>query len=225
MPNWCSTAIKFYSKDKDRVDEMYKKFLGIIKGEPTQENDFKNGWMGDFANTFFPELGAEKIECRGWVDGMDEPYDYDEYRVFTMWTETAWGPKIAIWNEIVEKFYPEVKIAYIAEECWCGVFCKWDDDGMFYPDEYYVDICYPDKNGEIQTLDDHYQFGSVQEIQKWLDENMGLLYEHTDKLSDLETEVQSVLDAYSEEHDTEEALYCQIEEFESVAPSEFTFLE
>lgn len=111
MPNWCSTAIKFYSKDKDRVDEMYKKFLGIIKGEPTQENDFKNGWMGDFANTFFPELGAEKIECRGWVDGMDEPYDYDEYRVFTMWTETAWGPKIAIWNEIVEKFYPEVKIA------------------------------------------------------------------------------------------------------------------
>ena len=91
MPNWCSTVIKFYSHDKAQVEEMYKKFSDIINGEATVENDFKNGWMGDFANTFFPELGHDKIECRGWVDGMDEIYEQDGYTIFTMWTETAWG--------------------------------------------------------------------------------------------------------------------------------------
>lgn len=225
MPNWCSTAIKFYSTEKARVVEMYKKFSDIINGESTVENDFNNGWMGDFANTFFPELGHEKIACRGWVDGMDEPYEQDGYTIFTMWTETAWGPKIGIWNEIIKKFYPEVKMAYIAEECGCCLYCKWDEDNMFYPDEFYVDIFYPDKNGEIRQIDDHYQFGSVEEIQKYLDEEMGLQYEHKGNIEEQAAEVQSVLDAYAEEHDCDEALYCVIEKFEIEPPENFSFLD
>lgn len=224
MPNWCSTVIKFYSKDKARVEEMYKKFSDIINGESTAENDFKNGWMGDFANTFFPELGHDKIDCRGWVDGMDEIYEWDGYAIFTMWTETAWGPKIGIWNEIIKKFYPEVKMAYYAEECGCCLYCKWDEDNMFYPDEFYVDICYPDKKGEICQIDDHYQFDSVEEIQKYLDEEMGLLYEHKNNPDQQAAEVQSVLDAYAEEHDCEGELYCVIEPFVVEPPENFSFL-
>lgn len=54
MPNWCITTIKFYSKNINAVDNMYREFRKIIEGEPTAENDFGAGWLGDFANKYFP---------------------------------------------------------------------------------------------------------------------------------------------------------------------------
>lgn len=138
MPNWCSTVIKFYSENREQLEAMHKKFNEIRNGKPTVENDFKNGFMGDYANTFLPELGHDKVECRGWVDGIDEIEHNDKYDVFTMWTETAWTAKMGMWAEIVKRFYPEVHIAYIAEECGCDYFCVWDKTKgqMFFPDTY-----------------------------------------------------------------------------------------
>lgn len=60
MPNWCITTIKFYSKNKNAVDNMYREFRKIIERKPTAENDFGAGWLGDFANKYFPQYGHEK---------------------------------------------------------------------------------------------------------------------------------------------------------------------
>lgn len=224
MPNWCQTVIKFYSENRDQLEAMHKKFKEIKDGESTVENDFKNGFMGDYANTFFPELGHNKIECRGWVDGIDEIEENEEYHVFTMWTETAWGAKMGMWREIVKKFYPNVCIAYIAEECGCDYFCVWDKtrNKRFFPDLYYVDGCLPTKEGKCEFIEDRYMFGSVKDIRDYLDKTLPFEYEHKDSLDELMEEVQNRLDEYSERNEWDEDLYIHLSEFEEVNPADFS---
>lgn len=226
MPNWCSTVIKFYSEDLKQLAEMHKKFKDIIDSPSTVENDFNNGWMGDFANTFFPELGHDKIDCRGWVDGIDDIEQNGEYSVFTMWTETAWGAKVGIWNEIVKRFYSEVHIAYIAEECGCDYFCVWDEtEGqIFFPDSHYVDGCLPTKDGRCEYIEDRYCYGSVKEIQEYLDKTLPFEYLHTDNLTKLNEEIGKLLERYENMHDCDEELYFQASEFAEINPEEFSFL-
>lgn len=227
MPNWCQTVIKFYSENREQLEEMHKKFTEIKDGRPTEENDFKNGWMGDYANTFFPELGHEKVNCRGRVDEIDEIKDSEPYSVFTIWTETAWAAKMGIWHEIAKKFYPDVKIAYISEECGCDYFCVWDEtEGQrFFPDAYYVDGCLPTKEGKCEYIEDRYSFYSVKDIQEYLDKTLPFEYERKDNLYELMDEVQKRLDEYSENHECDEDLYIHLSEFEEINPADFDFLD
>lgn len=224
MPNWCSTVIKFYSENKEQLEAMHKKFIEIRDGEPTIENDFKNGFMGDYANTFLPELGHEKVECRGWVDGIDEIEYYEPYYVFTVWTETAWGAKMGMWAEIVKRFYKDVCIAYIAEECGNDYFCVWDqtENQRFFPDAYYVDGCLPNKEGKCEYVEDHYEFFSVKDIQDYLDKTLPFEYEHKDNLDELMEEVQRLLDKYSTTHEFRDDLFIHIAEFAEIAPADFS---
>ena len=223
MPNWCSTVIKFYSENREQLEAMHKMFNEIRNGKPTVKNDFNNGFMGDYANTYLPELGHEKVECRGWVDGIDEIEHNDKYDVFTVWTETAWGAKMGMWAEIVKRFYPDVHIAYIAEECGCDYFCVWDktECQMFFPDTYYVDGCLPTKDGKCEYIEDRYMFGSVQDIQDYLDKTLPLEYEHKETVEELMDEVQKRLDEYSENHECKEDLYVHFSEFVEVDPADF----
>ncbi len=228
MPNWCSTVIKFYSDKKEPVEAMLKRFREIIEEKPTVENDFEPGWMGKFADAFFPEIGHDKINCRGWVDGIDDEIsECCNLWYFTVWTETAWGAKIGIWNEIVKKFYPDVCIAYIAEECGCGYFCVWDQTKgqLFFPDAFYVDGCIPLKDGKCEHIEDRYQFGTQEDIFKYLDERLPFEYDHKEDLDDLTEELQSKLDECSEKVEYAEFLYIQITEFVEVNPAEFEFLD
>ena len=126
MPNWCSTVIKFYSENREQLEAMHKKFNEIRNGKPTVKNDFNNGFMGDYANTYLPELGHEKVECRGWVDGIDEIEHNDKHDVFTVWTETAWGAKMGMWAEIVKRFYPDVHSAEEARKMGNEYIRAWD---------------------------------------------------------------------------------------------------
>lgn len=226
MPNWCSTTIKFYSENKKQVDEMYEKFREIMGGKATEENDFGDGWMGNFANVFFPKLGADKIDCRGWIDNIDAPEEDGDCRVFTIWTETAWGAKMGIWHEIVKNFYPDVCIAYIAEECGCDYFCVYDatEGCRYFPDEFCVDGCLPTKDGKCEYIEDKYQFGSVKEILEYLDKVLPFKFRHTDDIYELNEEIQKKLDELSDEREYDEYLYFQASKFEEISPAQFDFL-
>lgn len=65
MTNWCSTGITFYSKNKEELLKLKRKLNKIYNGKPTAENDSGPGWLGDYANTFYPKIGHKKIDCRG----------------------------------------------------------------------------------------------------------------------------------------------------------------
>lgn len=222
MPNWCSSTIKFYSKDESEVRKMLDRFVEIYNGEPAVENGFGSGFMGNYAHAFFPEVQLEKIRCRGAVDIEKEVRKLNDYYYFTMCTETAWAPLIGLWYGIVEKFYKSIEIAYISEECGCGVFVKWDktDGQVFFPDTFYVDGCLPIKGGQCKYIEDRYQFGTMEDIWKFFDEQLPFEYKHEMNVDALEEEIQGKLDEYSAGDDYEESLYVQISEFAEVSPSE-----
>lgn len=223
MPNWCQSIIKFYSEDAEQVEAMYKKFQEIIEGKPTAENDFKHGWMGDFANVFFSEHGHEKTNCRGWVDGVEDLCKFENYTVFNMYTETAWGPKIGMWYEITKRFYPKVKIAYVAEEPGCGLYNVWDEtEGqLFFPEAMYVEGCLPDKDGHCEYIDDHYEFGDLQDVMEFLDRKLPFKYAHADSEEALTEEVQSKLEEFGKQVECDEDVFFYVARFLEVHPSEY----
>lgn len=219
MPNWCSTGITFYSQNEKSLRELYERLKKIYYGKPTRENDFGHGWMGDYANSFYPKIGAEHIDCRGYIGYWDDDglRRQNEYFVFSIWTETAWGAKVGLWSQILNDFYPDISMAYIAEECGCCYYVKWDETGLFYPMDYYVDMCYPLKDGGEEYIEDH-GFSSLNEIYDWLDKNLPFQYERKESAEELDAEIISKFDEY----DSDE-LYCVIAKYYEIAPSEFDF--
>lgn len=172
MPNWCSTDITFYSKNKNSINKMLGKFKEIQELDiPTKENDF-GAWMGDYANIFYPSLGAEVLNCRGIVTHLDETSkENSEANIFYFCIETmtAWGSKVDFWYKIITDFYPDVSMAYSAVETGCDLFEKWDITNLFYPEHYYVEGFIPKgENGEeIYPPDDKY-CNSLPELEKYL---------------------------------------------------------
>lgn len=226
MPNWCFSTITFYSKNKNQIDSMAKKFKEIVDGEPTQENDFGHGWMGDFANVFFPKIKAKNIECRGTVGSVS--YDPDDatqgYYSFTMDTSTAWGAKIGLWNEIVKRFYPDVEIAYVAEESGTELYLAHDDSGLFYNYKYYVDLAYIDKNGEIDYPDDSYSFFSLLDIQKYLKKILPFKFTCYNNLDKLEKHINKKLEEYAKQNGVDkDDVYFYVNEFDDMLPEDFNF--
>lgn len=218
MPNWCSTGITFYSENEEQIKKFQSKLRDIYNIEPTVENGFGHGWLGDYANTFFPEIGHDKIECRGYVSYIDEDiFEREGYYHFAICTETAWVAMIGLWREIVNRFYGGVKIAYIAEECGMDYFEKWDETGLFYPTEMYVDCYYPDKNGEDEYIDDH-AFDTISEVIDWLNNNV-TQFEHTrtDNLDALEKETQDGLEKLDGDY------YFSASWYKNSSPEDFQF--
>lgn len=168
-----------------------------------------NRYIEEGRSVRLPELGVDKVECRGHVDQIDDVEQLDQYWVFTVWTVTAWGAKMGMWNEIVKRFYPKVEIAYLAEEGGNDYFCVWDSTAgkKFYPEKFYFDGCFPKEEGHCEYIDDRYSFQSVEEIHEYLDKHLPFDYLHTDDLDALTENIQNKLDDYGELHEYDERLY------------------
>lgn len=219
MPNWCSTGITFYSENKKEIKMLKQRIVEIYNGPATQENSFGKGWLGDYANKFYPEIGAATINCRGCIGHIDDTVRHmDKFYAFSISTETAWSAKIGLWYKILKDFYPNVKLAFIAEECGCEYYVKWDETGLFYSHSYYVDICYPAANGEISYIDDH-EFYSLEEICDWLGENLPFNFDKKENVGELEQEIISKLD----ECEDSDEYFCTIAEYAEIHPSDFDF--
>ena len=219
MANLCSTGITFYSEDKKVLKDFKRRIAKINNGNSTHENDFGSCWLGNIANKFYPEIGAEKINCRGSIVHLDDTIRQTEsFFSFSICTQTAWDAKIGLWAKIVRDFYPEIKIAYVAEECGCEYFAKWDDEGLFYPFEYYFDICYSDADGEEEYADDH-NFNTVQEISDWLEAHLPFKFEKKANAGELENEINSKLN----ELEDSDGFFCTIAKYTEVNPDDFSF--
>ena len=209
MSTWYSTCISFYSKCSRPLEEFKQKLDSIYSGEATQPNDYGKGGLGDIANAFYPSLGSDKIDSHGTYTVSENVECREEWFFFHMWTTTARGIKIGLFYKLISDFYPDIKIAYISDS---SVHIIWDEDNLFYPFKYYMDICYPSKSGEISYIDTH-EFASIEEIYKWLDENLPFEISKTETLGELESQIQGKLD----EQDCDE-YYCELEEYDGLPP-------
>ena len=212
MSTWYSTCISFYSKYRRPLEEFKQKLDSIYSGAATRPNDYGKGWLGDIANTFYPSLGSDKIDSLGTYTVSEKVEVRDEWSFFHIWTTTTRGIKVGLFYKLISDFYPEIKMAYI---CDSPVYIMWDEDNLFYPFKYYMDICYPSKSGEIRYIDTH-EFGSVEEIYKWLDENFPFEISKTETLGELESRIQEKL----EESGCDE-YSCELEEYVELAPRGF----
>lgn len=219
MPNWCSTGIMFYSENKESLYALKQKVDEIYEGPSTVKNDFGHGWLGDYAKTFYPLIDEEKVDCRGYITNIDTTVSRaDKYYAFGISTETAWSAKIGLWYKILTDFYPDVKIAYIAEECSDGYYVKWDESKLFYPQEYYFDICYPTSDGSIEYNEEQ-QFYTLESIYSWIEKNLPFDVEKTENIGELEQDIRSQLDNY----EGSDEFFCTIAEYAEIQPSKFSF--
>ena len=166
MPNWCSTYIKFYSKDKNLITEYQKKLQEIYDAPATIENGFGNGFLGDFVNTLLADHpDTEKISYRGYLTESPNSYEIDDYGghyVFSLSTETAWGPMLEMWSLILKKFSNgRIRLAYIAEECGCELYQFYDPDELFNFSQYKLELC-------IEGDNESEEFENLEEVKEYL---------------------------------------------------------
>jgi hypothetical protein len=174
MPNWCNSTIYFYSKDKSTIQNFKDKVVKIYNSTATVENGFGKGWLGDYVNTLLaPEYHTDKDNnppCRGRLEFYDEPgiIKYDGYWHFRIHTETAWTPMLEMWQMILKRHYPKIKIAFLAEEPGCEIYIKYDPDNVFFQfDNYYVEYDIEGYGDEyFDNLDDAANYiANIQELE------------------------------------------------------------
>lgn len=209
MPNWCSSSITFYSTNKKQLKQLHKDFKDIYDGEPTQENGFGHGWMGDYANHYYKEIGAAKINCRGSVAEIEDvtqmKKDGTTYHYFQMSTSTAWSSKVELWAHIIKDNYEDVDMAFVAEECGNEVYEKYDPDNFFYySEQYVVNTSYPkkDKDGEIYFEWESFYAENLNDIHDFFHEaSLPFLYQEFDTIEKMKQYLEARFKTYTDDKD------------------------
>ena len=116
MPNWCMNTITFNGPEEP-IKEL-KDFISEQRDIPNvaELGHFAtNTWLGTFLGR--AGFNYDDYECRGQiVDWPDDIVGEKGPGSFTIQTETAWSPMIAMWDAIAKKFSDEIEIIYTAEE-------------------------------------------------------------------------------------------------------------
>ena len=132
------TTIKIYSENKDKLAEL-NELLNEWTNEDYMDNGFGEAWLGNII------IGAGL----GTIDEDEEDIDTDlecrgvlvlaELTDDCLWieTETAWNPMLKMWVRLVEKYLPDGKLIYYAEEMGNEIYCSNDPK---YKDLYYVEF-------------------------------------------------------------------------------------
>ena len=188
MPNWCSTTYKCVG-DLKEVKSLHKILKYIDKRKTTiLQNGFGKWWLGNLVH----KLGGdwEKYRCRGEI--MDYSLDGN---VLTIYQETAWCEQEGV-RRIIEENFPSIKVYFIEEEPGCGVFCKNDSSGEFFPERFYLD-----------SYEDNEYFETIEGAAKSVSEIV---------CHEVEASVKSIneaLDAYVAEHEKEQGVFYSFHEF------------
>ena len=133
MANWaCTTYVIEGPKD------TLQRISDAIKNPITVEKSSK-GWEGNVLNTFGIDFNCEingrPAYLRGFIDA-DAEWEKDHLKFYA---EEAWGT--TDFKEVLEKYFPDIKVYFVTTEESCGVFETNDKEGKYFPDRYYIDVC------------------------------------------------------------------------------------
>lgn len=139
MPIRCSTSITIEGP-KAEIESIHRKIKEWTRGNYF-ENDFGKDWLGSIVvgPTGFSD---NRLACRGLITIMDEEItarqDEPDTYYFQVQYDSVWTDVIKTWKIVLEKFAPNCKMYYVAEEHGCGYYVKNDRDGKYYDDEIIV---------------------------------------------------------------------------------------
>jgi len=100
-----------------------------------------------------------KANYRGDIVDINKLNEKDGYHYFSISTETAWMPMIKMWHLMLKKLYPgkDIHLAYQAEEPGLDIFMKYDEEGIFYDEDYYIEL-YIENLETVQQKYPHIKF-------------------------------------------------------------------
>lgn len=123
MANNCSTQIRFYGNEEAIGDLLKRVKYAISEGVGEEIKGCREQyWLGNVTREFGIDFEAEEISVRGSIDCVDEDTN-------TIYTDTAWVPKLQMWNAIIAKHYsddsgePLIYFDWLAEEFGCDIYC------------------------------------------------------------------------------------------------------
>lgn len=180
MGNTCFSSFAFYSNNKTQLSDLHNKiyeYTSTVKVNNTFYTPEK--FLGNILNGF--GFDYEKYNCRGAVLETSEIIK----NYFQVDTETSWSPLTKMWDDILEKYYPDVKYFLRAEECEDSIFINTDSEHVIFHDKYYaacdLDIddydYFSDEASLIKTVTEWLKsydppvFNNIEEINRFLEEN------------------------------------------------------
>lgn len=177
MANICSTELIIFHPERKVLEDLKSKldkFIHIPAHESLSHNTY---WIGNLllhAGYNYTDIVNDKYgDTRSWVAYLGEIEQHITGGVyfFAVDLEDSWGPHIAPWRYFLNKLYPdaEIKLAWMAEECGCELYQKYDPDSLFYADyEYFVDCYVPDNSAydKYPELVDEHRGYSADELRE-----------------------------------------------------------
>ena len=184
MANNCSTQIRFYGNEEAIGDLLKRVKYAISEGVGEEIKGCREQyWLGNVTREFGIDFEAEEISVRGSIDCVDEDTN-------TIYTDTAWVPKLQMWNAIIAKHYsddsgePLIYFDWLAEEFGCDIYCTnniSEFSGMNYCVDYWIgdnaDMDYGfDEDDILEIINnaleeaDMKPIGSISEVEDMYDE-------------------------------------------------------
>lgn len=137
MPNWCWNSTVFYGDSKKIYEigsEVLSKFSQNTKEGKETHIDALLSALG------CPQETLNDKEKGYWVRAWIQDVVLEEDGTLMVNYESAWNPCYEVIDSILEEYQPALKQVTQAEECGCGIYVNTDKEGLYFKDEYYLDI-------------------------------------------------------------------------------------
>lgn len=137
MPNWNETTYRV-TGDKEKCADLYKKIKSLENmKESLRPNGFGKLWCGNLVHLLGgDETDAENLYCRGHIIDFKLLEDGD----LIINVESAWG-ELNQFRHFIEEKIKGIKIYHISEEPGMEIFITNDEEGKYFPERFYLDIC------------------------------------------------------------------------------------
>ena len=142
MPNWCDNTMAVIGPR----EQLEKLNAHIIRSEEKAEKEGHRGWAlyNIFADLGYSDDDLNRLDYRrGYL--TSEPTIDENGRLFLSF-DTAWGPMLEAWDDLLSKHFAGLRQVTIAEEGGNDVYVNTDDTGEIFPAHYYLDA-YDDDRG------------------------------------------------------------------------------
>jgi hypothetical protein len=176
----------------DEIKSLYEIMVDIQKKGKNPITDYCF-WLGDLVTA----LGKDwhNIYCRGEWSNLEMT---DKCTLMLM-TETAWAPMNEVFDLICSE-YPSIDYYYQSEEDGCSLFWVKDNNGMYFPERYILDLCTP--KGEY--LREYFT-------------NEADAFKTLSEMSGREVHSEEDVEAISADWDQYDDSYCMLHRFEEMA--------
>ena len=146
--------------NKEDIDNFYEMMMKLKNAERQLEpGHFGNTWLGYILEEFGEN--PEDYNCKGeWFDLTREG------EVIRFTAETAWEPCHDI-RWLIEDKYPSLQFYYIGENTADEMFQKRDDEGKYFPENYFLSLY------DGNEIDEEKRFITKEDAYKYVSELTG----------------------------------------------------